>query len=282
MIWIIFSIIIQGIFCYDVDTLANIAKELSLKPPINIQSDRNLQVQTTKHLLGVGMLIKTENVNHICGVEVDQKFQMIFQDSQSSIMIVMQHGTSMNDVMSEMKCQINQEVYFLNQNLTEVFETYTINNITVVQRIAYVEKQKKLSWLKDRHVISRRNDFKGIHLKAMVEQDGIWTKVRKTFATDAMFHQSNQTWDVSQYVSGVVIDILNIMMSEYNFTTSYHLRKDRKWGTVIQYSNGSYKAIGVVGDIFLNRSDIFAAYPRMGIERIEVLDYLWPKFSTGL
>ena len=89
------------------------------------------------------------------------------------------------------------------------------------------------------------------------------------------------TFDVSQHVSGVVIDALKAIAMKLNFTITFHLRKDRKWGSVTEYSNGTLVATGMVGDVYHERANIIAAYPVMTENRVPYLDFLAAEYVSG-
>lgn len=205
---------------------------------------------------------------------------MVITDCQSLTLVVFTNTTSDN-ILQKMECKINQQVYFLSVDAKEVFETYTINNHKIVQKIGEIDNQQVLKWLKNPNFIERRMNFYGIHFKALVEQDGIWAKIEDKFSTEAPFFSNNQTWDISDYVSGVVMNVLDEMKLKHNFTVRYYLRKDRKWGNVIQLANGTVQESGMVGDIYFDRADIIACTPSFRLVRISILDYIIPSLKKG-
>lgn len=253
---------------------------LDFKSPFSIQAEKNLQVNLSKMLFEHGDYIRKKEVNQLCGTELNEESLIIIQDRRYMTLIVVE-GHLFADIMDKFDCKINQEVYVMKVGTNDVFETYTINNHKILKIIGKIDTIKGMEWIENKDVTIRRNNFMGIHLKAMVERDGISTRIDSDFSTKSQFHSSNQTYDVSHCVSGVVIDLLEIMKSNLNFTISYHLRKDRTWGYVVDQPNGSTEAFGAVGDVYHGRADMIAATPVMSLQRISTLDYLLPELKKG-
>ena len=256
--------------------IQSVLNQLHFKSPFNIQSEKAHQVSLTKELPSNDIYINVQRSNTICDTEVEA--QMVITDCQSLTLVVLKNATS---ILEEMECKVNEQVYFLNVDTKEVFETYIINNNKIVQKVGEINNELDMKWFQSANFIERRMDFYGIHFKALVEQDGIWAKIDDKFSTEAPFFPNNQTWDISDYVSGVVMDVLEEMKSKYNFTLRYYLRKDRKWGNVIHLANGTVQESGMVGDIYYDRADIIACTPSFRLVRLSILDYIIPSLKKG-
>ena len=139
-----------------------------------------------------------------------------------------------------------------------------------------------MKWIENPNMFRRRNDFKGTNLRGIVaEEYGIWTKIKPGFNDETTFFSNNKTWDVSDHISGVIIEILDIMKLGLNFTTSYYLREDGSWGNMIQHSNGTFEAFGAVGDIYYDRADFFASTLTMTLDRVPAVDFVVPHPDEG-
>ena len=196
-------------------------------------------------------------------------------------MVILKDSDS-ETLVKRLKCNINQEVYLLKINANEIFETYSINDQKVFRKIGRYCEDGKVKWIENQNIFRRRTDFKGINLKGIFPgRYGIWTKLKTEYETKAPFFSINSTWDVSQHISGVLIESLEAIKLDLNFTTSYYLRKDRTWGNVIQHSNGTLEAFGAVGDVYYDRVDFFAGVLTMTLNRAAALDFVVPHPDEG-
>ena len=67
--------------------------------------------------------------------------------------------------------------------------------------------------------------------------------------------------------------MLQELESQLNFTTALFKRKDGGWGNVYPQNDGSYKAPGMIGDIFFKRADIVLAAVTINLKRGLYIDY---------
>ena len=83
---------------------------------------------------------------------------------------------------------------------------------------------------------------------------------------------------------GIYYDVLQELESQLNFTTDLFKRKDGGWGNVYPQNDGSYKAPGMIGDIFFKRVDIVLAPVIINFKRGMYVDYAIPltKEQVGL
>ena len=52
-----------------------------------------------------------------------------------------------------------------------------------------------------------------------------------------------------------MLEIFEALALACNFTYEIHYRKDRKWGTIIEYSNGTYESSTGMFDSLINGKD---------------------------
>ena len=93
---------------------------------------------------------------------------------------------------------------------------------------------------------------------------------------------NNETYLVTDYVSGLYYDILKEVQSQLNFTTSLYKRKVVAWGLVYPLANGSFDATGMVGDLFFQRVDLVVASLTIIKERALYIDMLMPIASENV
>ena len=280
--WILAFLLIGKVESIDMNFVSIVIKGLEMKPPLKIDNGYRKEklIYIAKDIYKNQELVKFTKLDSICNVELDARFEMVIKDQKSLILLIVQTD-EFSQIKLELKCKINEEVYLLDKDANKIFETYVINNNRVFREIGEVNENQEFKWTESQNILQRRDDFHGAHLRAMVEQDGIWTRINDRIYSEATYFTNNQTYDASEFVSGTVIDILDIMKFQLNFTSSYYLRKDRKWGTVRKYSNGTIEGFGAFGDLYYGRADLLAATPAMTVERIEFIDYLTPITSLG-
>ena len=79
--------------------------------------------------------------------------------------------------------------------------------------------------------------------------------------------------DFDTFLLGIYHDVLQELESQLNFTTALFKRKDGGWGNVYPQNDGSYKAPGMIGDIFFKRADIVLAAVTINLKRGLYIDY---------
>ena len=73
--------------------------------------------------------------------------------------------------------------------------------------------------------------------------------------------------------SGIYHDVLQEIESQLNFTMALYKRKGGGWGNVYPQNNGSYKATGMIGDIFFKRAEFVVAPITINLKRGLYIDY---------
>ena len=178
---------------------------------------------------------------------------------------------------------ISQKVFILKHDSHEIYEAYKINHVIVKKKLGHVDMiSNKFKWQKDVHTdfITRRSDFHGIVLKGIVGFIG-WNM----FATDFRYREktpyfkNNDTHQVNGFTNGLFHDVLMTLQDRLNFTTILYKRNKDVWGS-IHYENGTYKGIGMMGDIFFKTVDIGVTSFTMSLERALYVDYLFPIKDT--
>ena len=216
----------------------------------------------------------------------DEDLQSISNVVDSAILIF-QSESQFNDVYNSMKIGIDQRIYFYKMETKDLFESYQMNNIHVKQKLGHVEKiTNSFTWDQEinPNFIKRRSNFHGLILKGMTEFEGTLMNARKSYLQNAPYFPNNQTYQVNNYIYGVYQDILTILEKQLNFSTTLYKRKKTAWGSIYPQKNGSYIATGIVGDVFLGRTDIAVSSLVMVLDRAKHVDYLikLTDYSTGL
>jgi actin-related protein len=92
------------------------------------------------------------------------------------VLVLLTSDLVIEEALFSVQIVINQKVYFLSAITNQVFETYNVNNITIVRKLGMFEAVKNTSKLMfnpesgvETDFVQRRSDFQGLALKAMVE-----------------------------------------------------------------------------------------------------------------
>ena len=172
---------------------------------------------------------------------------------------------------------INQRVYFLDVELFQIFERYTINNVKLNRMIGKIMNQTFVyeNGIRESFLWRRRN-FYGVTLKVMTENKQPIAYLDPNYKSQSRFHGKNQTYEVTNQVQGVFIDVLNILQKSLNFSTKIYKRLDGVWGMPNFLPNGTISVNGMVGNLYRQEVDLIVASLGVFFPRILVIDYLQP------
>ena len=109
------------------------------------------------------------------------------------------------DIVENVK--INQEIFFLNLTNQELFESYVIERVMVIQRtLGWLKKLKNnqtiVNLTENKAFLERRSDFHGKHFIAMTESFYPYASIMPNYIHEAKFYEANQTYDVTHYTKG--------------------------------------------------------------------------------
>ena len=174
---------------------------------------------------------------------------------------------------------INQKVFILKEDSHDIYEAYKINNVAVKKKLGHIDLvANKFKWQTDvnHDFIKRRSNLFGIVLKGIVGFSGL-----NMFAKDPKYREKapyfsvNKTYQVNGFTDGLFHDILMTLQDQLNFTSVLYKRKEDNFGG-FNSKNGTFKAIGMLGDIFSKRVDIGVSSFAMTRDRANFVDYLVP------
>ena len=180
----------------DVDTVFKVIEEFDVKHPNILASGNGLHLKWIKilsiHSQYSGKLkYKKKNVTEKEGLMIfvdEHNFADIneFLSISKSTTIVISRGIYLKKILSESKLEINQPIYFYNQDTDEVKESYTINNHNIHRKIGKITKNG-FQWTMNSNFLLRRSDFYGLTLKAMVELQGMDMNADNSYLTSAPY-----------------------------------------------------------------------------------------------
>ena len=177
---------------------------------------------------------------------------------------------------------IGEEVYFLDKNTFKIYEAYVINNVHIKRYLGQFNQiNKRIALFSPSYdfvdsFLDRRGDFQGIQLIVMTEQ---WLKyiwLPDNFADQSTYFPENETYDVTNIVSGSYKNALSYLEKALNFSTKLYKRKDGVWGMPKIMSNGSIHLDGMIKSTTESHVDMIGASISMLSSRFDYVDYLVP------
>ncbi len=142
--------------------------------------------------------------------------------------------------------KINQEIYILTLEDLALFESYRINDLVMNFKIGeYIQHGEKIGFQFEYsqgwsyEIGKRRSDFGGKHFKIMTEHEPPSFKLKSSYKKSARFFEANQTYEVTNFASGMYYDVLLNLAKNLNFTYTLYKRKDGVFGGV----NGRFEII---------------------------------------
>ena len=273
---LILALLIKASNCFNLTLVVNLLSNFNFKSPMTILSNEKImQIKLIKNLFQNGNFLKFDDFTEdFCQADLNDLMHLaIMENNQRTLIFPMK--PSLDQSMDLMKCSINEEVYLFNDQTKEIFETYVINDHKIVRTLGKLNEDYKMEWYEDFSLVKRRSNFQGKHFKALTGTYGSWTVLNKTFLSEAHFFTNNGTYLVTNYVSGILIDVMEIMKRELNFTMDYYVNKVRgTHGHVIDYGNGTFGGTGNIPDVFFGKVDMLVVAIAIKVYRTPYLDFL--------
>ena len=260
------------VFCL-MKRLFQLRQSSSLTPNFDFNINRTIDIKDDT-------IVAVENVD-----ELKKNFDKILSSVKCLVLIVKEDD--FESLLENLEVPIDKEVYLIKESTQEVYETYTINNYQIKNKLKTFNKstQTFMGEVDVEHdFIKRRSNFHGLNLKAMTEATGNDMKLDSIYSKEAKFFPSNETYLVTGFTDGIYHEILMALQNELNFTAQLYKRKKVAWGFVYPQPDGSYKGTGMVGDLFNGRVDMVVASMAMLHQRALYIDYLVPltQYTVGL
>ena len=264
-----------SIQCLSVIIVEDMLRNLDLHSPFTIlNSDINEHIALVKEMFQNEHFINVDDNDKIfCGTDLHGKTSMIVKDRKSNILILPKEAY-FHQILNDMECNIDKQVYLLDINSMSIFETYSINNKKMSGKLALIGQEYEIIWLKNPSIFQRRSNFQGKHFEALTATYGSWAVVNRTYFSEVPYFKENDAYLVNNYVSGILIDIMNIMKKELNFTINFYEKRVRNWSTVIAYPNGTYGGTGYIADVFFGKFDMLVTAVAIKDYRLPYLDFL--------
>ncbi len=198
-------------------------------------------------------------LNQHLDFSVDYPWILFYQNSSMSA-----------SVRDQLDLKIDHQLYFVHLDSQTMVEHYVIGG-------APVKRILPLDTLSVGTFVERRSEsFNGANLKAITNTQGSYVRL-----DDDRIRQGEEGWIKDraggsiksiegQKIIGIFYEMLKILESDMNFTTTLMLRRDRRWGS--PQANGSWD--GMVSNVLNEDVDFIATSLTQNIPRSRVLDFL--------
>ena len=129
--------------------------------------------------------------------------------------IMMFSNDGKNIFEMENNTKINQEILFLNMSSGEMYEAYSLEYGSIIhRRLGGLQQLKNknsiISSFINQSFVERRSNLNGKHFIGMTDNFYPYSNLDLNFIHDTMFHEDNQTYDVSHFTKGMLCYIFTI------------------------------------------------------------------------
>ena len=172
--------------------------------------------------------------------------------------------------------QMDQELFLINLQTKDWFEVYYLNGYRIENNLGRVELlNDSIHFIGNPfsklYFMDRRKDFQGKHFVAMTEEQAPYIQFKANFMKDAKYFQENSTYEVTNYMTGVILELIQEIMRFHNATIAFYKRKDGIWGSL---KNGSMN--GMFINLLHGNANIIAASMGRTLDRDQHADFLPP------
>ena len=280
-------------------TLASKVKDELVRSAMNIFEMNHPAIWTFNDTSTSKTLMKSLFTNgQFCQFTTEKHLQYLNSYFLQNIIIIANKVEKLEDIIEEaskysktlvvfgfqktsfkIEIEIDKKVFLVKEadNGHDVFEAYTINNHHIERKLGRFEEEMFI-WEKDieRDFVLRRSDFHGLNLRAMTQDTGNDIIFDSDYKEKAVFFTNNQTYLVTHLTSGIFYDVLVYLQNSLNFSTNLYKRSDDGWGYVYPQANGSFRATGMVGDLFFGRADLVVSSLSMMYKIALYIDFIMP------
>lgn len=294
LITFLIFITIDKVTSPDSSLIVSLTEEFQMKNPIIVENSLSLfSFQLIKRLFLSGHsslvtfnfsddTLKTFCENDVPVIISFKDFKKLNLDKNmcwSSSIIIFHEESELEFAIQSIEVTIEKNYIFLIDGIKEVYEAYKINGKIIKQNLGYLSQlERRFVWIEniEKDFIKRRSNFHGIILKAMTDVSGNEIAFDPKYPELATYFSNNETYEMTNYTTGIYIDVLNELQNALNFSTIIYKRKVLAWGFVYPQENGSVIATGIVGDLFYNKVDLIVAPMAIFYRRALYIDYLLP------
>ncbi len=185
--------------------------------------------------------------------------------------------TEANNIL-KLSVGIGQVVYFLDTETGRLTESYNVNGLSISNLLGQASSSNNFVWVNNRDILTRRSNFQGLQLKICSYAIGAPfmhypNKVREGFNW-IRDRKGSLIADVTEVAGfGSFMEVMLMLQSELNFTTSIVVRKDDSFGFP-RFVNGTFVGYtGMIGDLLSKDIDVIMAPLQHIYERSRLLDF---------
>ena len=109
-------------------------------------------------------------------------------------------------------------------------------------------------------------NFRGTKLRAVTGISVPYFVPEEQYEKKAIYYGDSQTYDITNLKNkGILMEVMESLALGCNFTFEIHIRKDKKFGNVLEYDNGTISSSGLFQSI-LDPNGMFLI---LGAERVK-------------
>ncbi len=166
---------------------------------------------------------------------------------------------------------IDQHVFIVSIPESEMVEVYLVNGVIVKNRVGWFVRQGYQSMFNfdPEWSPALRQNLQGAYLTALTDRSPPWANFDQDYAKTTKFFENNQTFDVTNIVTGLYVDLIKEMSEELNFTYSIYKRNDGVWGSIVDG-----KPTGMLLNLKNESIDLIVADFGMSLYRLPYTRYL--------
>ena len=176
------------------------------------------------------------------------KEQLITELKHQIQMVLILDNNEFDEIYHNVKIEIHQAVYFFKTSTFEVYESYTINDVYIKQRLGYIDmKTNEYLWKNgiNTNLIKRRSNFHGLSLNVICEFSGNSMNAYPSYLKKAPYFPNNETYMINDFTYGVYDEVFQIIQATLNFSSVKYKRKLEAWGNIYPQPDGSLKGTGI-------------------------------------
>ena len=202
-------------------------------------------------------VLKSENsIVFLPNVETATEFSAKFTsrtDVTKKVCLIVAKSSVLDHLQEKINISVNQKVFYFDYK--KVYETYTINNISIRNILGERNDNSSMSWVHD-SFLKRRSNFHGQNIKYIVRNLSPWIKFDTASQADKSYTElkgpSLYELDPDTKFQGIFYDIVKAINNELNVTTTMYARTDNSCGNRLK--NGTW--IGVMSSIVNEEVDV--------------------------
>jgi hypothetical protein len=207
---------------------ANLLKEFSNKGLLRVQSIEECTTSTNNNEVKESQILLMESSDMYSFSELKYFFNTTVVGKYKPALVI---TNSTELIINEFDFTLDQEVLFLHSRNLNLMEIYSVNNVKTVYQLGSFKRLINNIGLMFQPSTGdflmplsiRRSNFQGIQLIAMTEKEASNGRLPDNFEDTSTYFKNNDTYDVTNIVTGLYIDVLKMLEESLNFSTKLEI-----------------------------------------------------------